>query len=83
MVMTTGLRNIKDTGYPLRGRVWTLFTTDIWELAVSDLLMVSTTAIALPLHKLYRSSTGLLRWKKLGMYMQILFQTAWLVLWVR
>ncbi|KAI9843335.1 MAG: hypothetical protein M1837_006461 [Sclerophora amabilis] len=82
MAITTMLRNIKDTGHPMRIRIWTLFTINMWELGLSDLAMVSSTALSLPLHKMFRYSNGWLRWGKGGMAIQSLFQGGWLIFWV-
>ncbi|KAI9812180.1 MAG: hypothetical protein M1827_004846 [Pycnora praestabilis] len=82
MVMTTMLRNIKDTGYPVRARPWNQFTKHIWALGLSDGVMVLSTAIILPLHHLFRWSNGWLRWGKAGMAIQSIFQFAWLLFWV-
>ena len=83
MVITTMLRNIKDTGYPLRVQIWSLFTVDVWQLALSDLAMVTSTAISLPLQQMFGKSDGWLRWGKGGMPMQSVLQAGWLALWVR
>jgi sterol O-acyltransferase len=82
MVVTTMLRNIKETGHPMRVRIWSLFTTNVWELGLSDLAMVSSTAACLPIQILSRKSNGMLRWSKCGMLMQILYQVVWLTSWV-
>jgi sterol O-acyltransferase len=85
MAITTMLRNIKDTGYPMRVQIWQLFTVKVWELAIADALMVATTIITLPLHKIFRSSTGALdwmRWKKGGIVIQSLYQILWFAFWV-
>jgi sterol O-acyltransferase len=85
MAITTMLRNIKDTGYPMRVEIWQLFTVKVWELALADALMVASTAISLPLHKLFRSMTGKklgLRWAGGGMAIQSLYQVGWLAFWV-
>ena len=82
MVMTTMLRNIKDTGLPLRVRPWALLTANTWQLGLSDLAMVTSTGLSMPLQRLFRKSNGILRWSQLGMPIQSIFQTAWLVLWV-
>jgi sterol O-acyltransferase len=81
MVLTTMLRNYKETGYPLFISQWDLFTEKVWELALSDGAMVATTALSLPLHKLYMSNSGVLRWSRLGMAIQSIFQAAWLLFW--
>jgi sterol O-acyltransferase len=83
MVITTMLRNIKDTGYPMRVKIWALFTEDMWQLALSDGAMVASTGLSLPLHLLFRRSDGWLRWGRGGMWIQSVFQFAWLVYWVR
>lgn len=83
MVITTMLRNIKDTGYPMRVQIWSLFTVDVWQLGISDLAMVTSTAVSLPLQLLFRASNGWLRWGRGGMWVQSAFQTLWLAGWVR
>ena len=83
MVITTMLRNIKDTGYPLRVRVWALLTANTWQLALSDLVMVGSTVLILPMHRVFRRSRHWLKWKNCGMPVQSLFQAAWLVLWIK
>ncbi|KAL1965362.1 hypothetical protein VTN77DRAFT_5799 [Rasamsonia byssochlamydoides] len=83
MVVTTVLRNIKDTGYPLRVKVWSLLTANVWQLALSDLAMVVSTVLVLPFQRLVRTSKGWLRWSQGGMVIQSLFQLAWLALWVK
>ncbi|KAH8815941.1 sterol o-acyltransferase-like protein [Xylogone sp. PMI_703] len=85
MAITTMLRNIKDTGYPMRVQIWHLFTVKVWELGVADALMVASTAISLPLQKLFRSSFGKsigLRWFGGGMFIQSVYQVVWLAFWV-
>ncbi|CCC10718.1 hypothetical protein SMACR_04443 [Sordaria macrospora] len=84
MAITTGLRNIKDTGYPLRVQIWGLFTVKLWHLAVADFLMVATTAVSLPLHKVFRAAPtgGVLTWAKGGMVIQSIYQAAWLTVWI-
>lgn len=82
MVITSMLRNIKDTGYPMRGKIWSLFTKNVWELGLSDLAMVSSTGASLPLHLLFKNSNGWLRWEKGGMAVQSLYQAAWFAFWI-
>ncbi|GAD96484.1 sterol o-acyltransferase (APE2), putative [Paecilomyces variotii No. 5] len=82
MVVTTMLRNIKDTGYPMRVQVLSLLTANVWQLALSDLAMVATTGVTIPLHHLFRTARGGLRWSQGGMVIQSLYQFAWLCLWV-
>jgi sterol O-acyltransferase len=85
MAITTMLRNIKDTGYPMRVQIWQLFTVKVWELALADGLMVLSTAASLPLHRLFRSQIGNmlgLRWQGGGKALQSVFQTIWFGFWV-
>jgi sterol O-acyltransferase len=81
MAITTMLRNIKDTGYPMRVQIWQLFTVKVWELALADALMVATTSLSLPMHKLFRTG-GWLRWNAGGIAIQSVFQAFWLAFWV-
>jgi sterol O-acyltransferase len=82
MVITAMIRNYKEMGAPFVISQWSLFTENIWELAVSDLLMAASAMVSLPLQKLYMTSTGFFRWNKGGMILQALFQGAWLAHWV-
>lgn len=82
MVITTMLRNLRETGYPLSLRQWGLFKANIWELALSDLLMTASTALSLPMHKLYKDSKGWLKWNRGGIVVQSLLQAVWLLFWV-
>ncbi|KAI5865260.1 MBOAT-domain-containing protein [Durotheca rogersii] len=82
MGITTMLRNFKDTGYPLRVQIWTLFTVKLWHLGIADFLMVASTAVSVPLHKLARGSTGALTWRKGGRAIQSIYQVAWLAFWI-
>ena len=82
MVMTSMLRSLRETGYLLSIQQWPLFVENIWELAASDFFMVATTAIDLPLHKLYKRSKGLLRWNAAGMAIQSIVQAGWLYFWI-
>ncbi|MCJ1342982.1 hypothetical protein MMC31_001171, partial [Peltigera leucophlebia] len=81
MVLTTMLRNIKDTGYPLRVRVWALLTANTWQLGLSDLAMVVSTGLCLPLQLVFRRSNSWLRWSDFGMAIQSFFQLAWAAFW--
>ncbi|ETS77316.1 hypothetical protein PFICI_11190 [Pestalotiopsis fici W106-1] len=82
MAITTGLRNIKDTGLPLRVQIWSLFTVKLWHLAAADFFMVASTAVSLPLHKLFRNSKGGMTWAKGGMAVQSIYQVVWLAFWI-
>ncbi|KAL8855455.1 MAG: hypothetical protein Q9178_007905 [Gyalolechia marmorata] len=81
MVITTMLRNIKDTGFPFRIGVWALLTERVWQLALSDGAMIASTSLSLPLHKLFRKSRWLW-WERGGMPIQSIYQAAWLTLWI-
>lgn len=81
MVMTAMLRSYKEGRPILMLSQWSLFTENIWELAISEFLMVSTLYIIIPLQLLYRTST-VFRWNYKGMLLQSVFQIAWLVQWI-
>jgi len=82
MVITTILRNLKEYGQPFSLRQWKTFTKNIYEMIGSDLVMVSSTALALPLHTLYKNSTGVMRWDKGGVWIQTAFEFVWGIFWV-
>ncbi|MCJ1337867.1 hypothetical protein MMC09_003151 [Bachmanniomyces sp. S44760] len=82
MVLTTMLRNIRDTGYPLRVKMWTLLTANTWQLGLSDLVMVVSTGLSVSLQMMFRRSNDILRWSKLGMPIHSIFQAGWLILWI-
>ncbi|KAL2131143.1 hypothetical protein VTI74DRAFT_5473 [Chaetomium olivicolor] len=84
MAITTMLRNIKDTGYPLRVEIWSLFTVKLWHLAIADFFMVASTAVSLPLHKLFRAAPpgGALTWANGGMAIMSVYQLLWLAFWI-
>lgn len=85
MVITTMLRNVKDTGYPMRVEIWQLFPVKIWGLATADALMVASTAVSLPIQRIIRDATGIfswLRWSKGGMAIQTIYQVLWFLVWV-
>lgn len=82
MVMTSVLRNLKETGTFLNFRQWPLFRQDLEELAVSDFLMVGSTAISLPMQWLFMRSRGLLKWSKAGIVMQSVYQAGWMWFWI-
>jgi len=81
MAITTMCRNIVETGYPMRFKIWKLFVVKVWELGLADLFMVVTTAVSLPLAKLFRSSNTF-KWRGPGMAVQSLYQAAWFGFWV-
>ncbi|KAF2125820.1 hypothetical protein P153DRAFT_324070 [Dothidotthia symphoricarpi CBS 119687] len=82
MVMTSMLRNYKETGYPLQIKQWDLFKEKIWELGMVDGAMVFSIALSLPLQKLFLQGDGVLRWNKLGWAIQSVYQAIWLLFWV-
>jgi sterol O-acyltransferase len=83
MVVTTFLRNIKDTGHPLRVEVWSLLTANVWQLAISDLAMVVSSGLSLPLQHLTRAGKGWLQWSRGGVAIQSLYELGWLTLWIK
>ncbi|KAJ5697966.1 hypothetical protein N7488_011650 [Penicillium malachiteum] len=82
MVVTTVLRNIKDTGYPLRVQVWSLLSANVWELGLSDAAMVVSSSLVLPLHRIYRSGPRWLQWSHRGMVVQSIGEAIWLAVWI-
>ena len=83
MVITTMLRNIKDTGYPLRHQMWDLMTIKTWQLGLSDGAMLVSTVLIVPFQQLVQKSQGWLKWKNAGMPIHTTFQALWLMLWVK
>ncbi|KAF4971033.1 hypothetical protein FSARC_2046 [Fusarium sarcochroum] len=84
MGITSMLRNLKDTGFPLRVQIWSLFTVKLWHLAIADFLMVATTAVSLPLNRAARNAKpgSFLVWNRGGVAIQSIYQAAWLSLWI-
>ncbi|KAK1826788.1 hypothetical protein QBC39DRAFT_13253 [Podospora conica] len=84
MAITSMLRNIKDTGYPMRVQIWGLFTVKLWHLAIADFAMVASSAVSLPLHRLFRAAPagGALTWAKGGMAIMSIYQVLWLAFWI-
>lgn len=86
MVLTTTLRNIKDTGYPLRHQMWDLMTAKMWQVALSDGAMVGSTVLIVSLQQRFRRSKGWfgwLRWAHGGIYIHSAFEVAWVALWIK
>ncbi|CAN8095554.1 unnamed protein product [Discula destructiva] len=84
MAITSMLRNINDTGYPMRVQIWTLFTVKLWHLGLADGAMVASASGVLPLQTFVRktkahSSTT---WAKGGMALQSIYQVVWLAFWI-
>lgn len=44
--------------------------------------MVGSTAVSLPMHKVFRASRGGLTWRKGGMAIQSIYQVVWLAVWI-
>ena len=82
MVLTTMLRNMTETGYPLQLKQWGLFKEKIVELGMVDGAMVGSTLLLLPLQKLFLNGTGTLRWSRFGIVIQSFYQVVWLTFWV-
>lgn len=84
MGITTMLRNFKDTGYPLRVQIWGLFTVKTWHLGVADFLMVASSAVSLPLHRVFRAApaNSLLTWSRGGMAIMSVYEFVWLAVWI-
>jgi sterol O-acyltransferase len=83
MVITAMLRNVKENGVPLMFSQWATLTENLFELAFSEILMGASLYPCLGLQLLYLNSKGLCRWNYRGMAIQAIFQTAWLVHWIR
>lgn len=82
MVLTTMLRNMTETGYPLQLKQWGLFKEKVVELGMVDGAMVGSTIVSLPLQQLFLNGKGSLRWSKLGVLIQSIYQALWLTFWV-
>jgi sterol O-acyltransferase len=82
MVITQVLGNLRESGTLLNFRQGPLFRRNIEELAIADAMMCGSTMIDLSLQLIFKDASGILRWSKAGVYVQSLFQVAWLSLWV-
>lgn len=84
MGITTMLRNMKDTGLPLRFQIWSLFTVKLWHLAIADALMVGTTSVSILIHYMSRKAPagGFWTWKRGGMATQSIWQIIWFTVFV-
>jgi len=80
MVITSMLRNLTETGYPLQIRQWALFKEKIFELGLVDFAMVFSTALCLPIQRLFLKQ-GSFRWHTSGMVIQSTLQAIWLAFW--
>ncbi|RAR03126.1 sterol o-acyltransferase 1 [Stemphylium lycopersici] len=80
MVLTSMLRNLTETGYPFQIRQWALFKEKVVELGLVDGAMVFSTALSLPLQRLFLEDKTL-RWNTYGIAIQSVFQAIWLAFW--
>lgn len=82
MVITAALKNMKETGYPLRVQVYELLSRNVLSLAIADGLMVGSTGVSLYFQKLFRNVGGILEWRKGGIVVQSIYQAVWLFIFV-
>lgn len=82
MVITTVLKNMKETGYPLRVQVYELLSRNVLSLAIADGLMVASTGVSLYFQKFFRGVGGIFEWRKGGIVIQSIYQAFWLFVWV-
>ncbi|KAK7749593.1 Sterol O-acyltransferase 2 (Sterol-ester synthase 2) [Cytospora paraplurivora] len=84
MGITSMLRNIKETGWPFRVQIWTLFTIKWWHLGLADFAMVASASLGLPLQKYVRKQEpgSAMTWAKGGMAIQSVYQVLWMAFWV-
>lgn len=84
MAITSMLRNINDTGYPMRVQIWTLFTVKLWHLGLADGAMVASASGVLPLQLFVRKAraNSSATWAKGGMALQSIYQVVWLAFWI-
>lgn len=80
MVLTSMLRNLTETGYPFQIRQWALFKEKVLELGLVDGAMVCSTAVLLPLQKLFLKDK-VFRWNTYGLAIQSVYQAVWLAFW--
>ncbi|KAL7269781.1 Sterol O-acyltransferase 2 (Sterol-ester synthase 2) [Rhizina undulata] len=80
MVLTTALRNLKETGKVLSTSIFSLFAIAPMELAIADFAMVASTGICLPLQRMFME--GRISWGRWGHLMQHVIQAVWLGIWV-
>ena len=80
MVLTTALRNLKDTGKVLRTSIFSLFVNTPLELGAAELAMALSVVFCLPLQKAVMRGT--VSWGTWGSYLQHVLQAIWLAIWV-
>ncbi|KAA8912710.1 MBOAT, membrane-bound O-acyltransferase family-domain-containing protein [Sphaerosporella brunnea] len=79
MVLTTALRNLKETGKVLRTSIFSLFVNAPLELAIADLAMVLSCGFCLPAQQRLVKAGD---WAKVGCLLQHATQAVWLAVWV-
>lgn len=84
MGITSMLRNLKETGWPFRVQIWTLFTIKWWHLGLVDFAMVASASLVYPLQLYVRKQKagGAMTWAKGGMAVQSIYQVGWMAFWV-
>ncbi|KAG8156972.1 hypothetical protein KVR01_013194 [Diaporthe batatas] len=84
MGLTSMLRNLKETGWPFRVQIWTLFTIKWWHLGLVDFAMVASASLVYPLQLYVRKQKagGAMTWAKGGMAVQSIYQVGWMAFWV-
>lgn len=80
MVLTTVMRNVRDTGTILRTSIFSLFAQAPLELGIADGLMTLSTGFVLPLQQLF--AQGMLSWSGGGYILHHIIQTLWLGAWI-
>lgn len=80
MVLTAALRNLRDRGTLLQTSIFSLLTADLQRLALADALMVASTAVSLPMQRMYERGT--LDWARTGQWLQHFWQGVWLGCWI-
>lgn len=83
MVLTTALRNLKDTGTVFRSNIFSLFAQGTLELGFTDLAMALSTGVVVPLQQRFAKGgeTGW-SWANGGWAFQHTLQAVWLGIWV-
>jgi len=80
MVLTTGLRNLKDTGKILRTSIFSMFAQTPLQLGIADLVIALSTGLCVPLQQAFQREV--LSWGRGGYWLQHAIQAAWLGIWV-
>ena len=80
MVITAGLKNLRDTSSILRTSIFSLFTERLWELGLAEAAMAASTFMCLPIQQFVEK--GGLSWQREGYLLQHFLQSLWLGIWV-